>query len=52
MKGCLFITVAMIEAESQLVLNTLTDRDLVQDAFKIAEALGTVYTCGKGLLRW
>jgi predicted helicase len=40
----------VIGAESQMVLNTLTEHDF-QDAFKKnTEALGTVHTRGKGLL--
>jgi hypothetical protein len=45
-----FDTIEVIEAESQAVLNTLTEHDY-QDVFKITEALGTVHTSGKGLLR-
>jgi hypothetical protein len=33
----------VIEAESQVVLNILTEHDY-QDALKMAEALGTVHT--------
>jgi hypothetical protein len=41
----------MIEAESQAVLNTLTEHDF-QDAFKkMAKDLGTLLTRGRGLLR-
>jgi hypothetical protein len=45
-----FDTNEVIDAESQAMLNTLTELDF-QDALKIAEALGTVYTRGMGLLR-
>jgi predicted helicase len=39
------------EAESQAMLNTLTEHDF-QDAFKkVTETLGTVYSSGRGLLR-
>jgi hypothetical protein len=41
----------VIEAESQEVLNTSREHDF-QEAFKkMAEALGTVHTHGRGLLR-
>jgi hypothetical protein len=51
LKGCCFDTTEVIEAESQAALNTHTEHNL-QDAFKkMAEALGTVHTCRKGLLR-
>jgi hypothetical protein len=40
----------VIEAESQAVLNTLTEHDF-QDAFRMAEALRTAHTSGKELLR-
>jgi predicted helicase len=41
----------MIEAESQTVLNALIEHDF-QDAFKkMVEALGTVNTRGRELLR-
>jgi hypothetical protein len=50
LKGHHFDTVEVIEAESQTMLNTLTEPDF-QDAFKkMAEDLGMVHTCGKGLL--
>jgi hypothetical protein len=49
LKGRHFDTIEVIEAESQTVLNTLTEHDF-QDAFKMAEALGTVHTRGRGLL--
>jgi hypothetical protein len=51
LKGRHFDTIEMIEAESQAVLNTLTEYDLL-DAFKsMADVLGTVDTLGNGLLR-
>jgi hypothetical protein len=43
------LTKVVIEAELQAVLNTLTGHDF-QDAFKMAEALVTVHTRGRGLL--
>jgi predicted helicase len=46
LKGHHFDTIEVMEAESQAVLNTLTEHDF-QDAFKnIAEVLGTVHTRG------
>jgi hypothetical protein len=39
----------VIEAESEAVLNTLTENDF-QNAFKNGKALGMVHTRGKGLL--
>jgi hypothetical protein len=46
-----FETIEVIDAESQVVLDNLREHDF-QDAFKkIAKALETVYTCGKGLLQ-
>jgi hypothetical protein len=51
MKGRHFDTIEVIEAESQAVLNTLTEHDF-QDAFiNMAEVLGTAHTRGRGLLR-
>jgi hypothetical protein len=45
-----FDTTEVTEAESQTVLNTLTEHDF-QDAFKqMAEALGTAHTRRMGLL--
>jgi hypothetical protein len=41
----------MIEAESQAVLNTLTEHESQNALEKMAEALGTVHTRGRGLLR-
>jgi hypothetical protein len=40
----------VIEAESQAVLNTITEQDF-QDGYKNQRELGTVHTSGKGLLR-
>jgi hypothetical protein len=39
LKGCHFDTTEIIEAESQAVLNTLTDHDF-QDAFKNGRSAG------------
>jgi hypothetical protein len=50
LKGRHFDTYEVIESESQAVLNTLTEYDF-QGAFKMAEALGTVHTRRRGLLR-
>jgi hypothetical protein len=50
LKGCHFDTTEVIEAESQVMLNTLTEHDF-QDAFKnMSEALGTMHTHGRVLL--
>jgi hypothetical protein len=51
LKGGHFDIIDVIEAESQAVLNILTEHNY-QDAFKtVAEALGTLHTHGRGLLR-
>jgi hypothetical protein len=51
LKGSHFDTAEVIEAESQAVLNTLTEHDF-QGAFKkTAEVLVTVHTRGRELLR-
>jgi hypothetical protein len=48
--GLHFDTTGVIEAESQVVLNTLTEHNF-QDAFKkMAQALGTVHMCRRRLL--
>jgi hypothetical protein len=45
------LTIEVIEAELQAVLNTITEHDF-QDAFeKMAEALGTVHTRRRRLLQ-
>jgi hypothetical protein len=50
LKGCYFDITEVIEAESQVVLNTLTEQNF-QDAFKKrAESLGMVRMHGRGLL--
>jgi hypothetical protein len=50
LKGRHFDTIEVMEAELQVVLNTLTEHDF-QDAFrKMAESLVMVHTCGRGLL--
>jgi hypothetical protein len=45
LKGHHFVTIEVIEAVSQALLNTLTEHDF-QDHLKIAEEVGTVHTCG------
>jgi hypothetical protein len=49
LKGRHFETTEVIEAESQVVLNTLTEHDF-QDAFKKWQMPGAVHMCGMGLL--
>jgi predicted helicase len=50
LKGHYFNTIEVIKAESQALLNTLSEHDF-QDAFKkMAEALGMVHTRGRVLL--
>jgi hypothetical protein len=51
LKGCHFYATEVIKAESQAVLNIFKEHDLQDELKKIAEALGTMYTCGSGLLR-
>jgi hypothetical protein len=46
MKDRHFVAIEVIEAESQAVLNTLTEYDL-QHASKMAEALGAMHTRGR-----
>jgi hypothetical protein len=46
LKGRNFDTIEMMETESKAVLNTLTEHD-----FQDVDALGTVHTCGRELLR-
>jgi hypothetical protein len=41
LKGCHFDTIVVMEAESQAVLNTLTEHDF-QDAFKNGRSVGNV----------
>jgi hypothetical protein len=45
-----FGTSEVIEAESQAVLNTLTEHDFQDALKKMAEALGMVHMWGMGLL--
>jgi hypothetical protein len=49
-KGRHFDTTEVIEIESQVVLNTLTEHGL-KDVFKMAETMGMVNTRGRGLFR-
>jgi predicted helicase len=50
LKGCHLDTTEVIAAESQVILNTLTEHNF-RDAFKnMSEALGTVHTHRRGLL--
>jgi hypothetical protein len=51
LKGRHFDTAEVIEAESQAVLNTLTEHDFHDALKKTAEALRTLHTSGRGLLR-
>jgi hypothetical protein len=48
LSGCHFDTNEVIEAESQAVLNTLTEHDFQDATKKTAEALGMVHTQGRG----
>jgi hypothetical protein len=50
LKGRHFDTVEMIEAESQAVMNTLTEHDF-QDAFKDGRSAGNDAYARKGPLR-
>jgi hypothetical protein len=50
LKGRHFDTIQVIEAESHAVLNTLIAHDFRME-LKLAEALGTVHTLGRGQLR-
>jgi predicted helicase len=51
LKGRYFDTSEVTKAESQVVLNILTEHNF-HDAFKkTVEVLGTVHTLGKGLLQ-
>jgi hypothetical protein len=50
-KGLHFNITEAVEAESQAVLNILTEHDFQDALKKIAEELGTVHTRGRGLLR-
>jgi hypothetical protein len=49
-KGCHFDTIEVIKAESQAVLNTLTDHYFQDTLKKMADTVGTVHTRGRGLL--
>jgi hypothetical protein len=51
LKGRHHDTAEAIEAESQAVLNTLTEYDFMDAFTKMAEALGTVHMHGKGLFQ-
>jgi hypothetical protein len=48
LKGHHFDTTEVIEAESQAVLNTLTEHDFQDAIKKMAEVLGLVHAYGKG----
>jgi hypothetical protein len=51
LKGRHFYAIEVMEAESQAVLNTLTEHDF-QDAFKkMTKAQRTVYTRRRGLIQ-
>jgi hypothetical protein len=51
LKGRRFDTIEEIQAESQRVLDTVTEKDF-KDAFqKWKETVGPVSTCGRELLR-
>jgi hypothetical protein len=51
LKGQHSDSVEVIEAESQAVLNTFTEHDFQYAFKKIMEALGTVHTRGREVLR-
>jgi hypothetical protein len=48
--GSHFDITEAIEAESQAVLNTLTEHDFLGCILKMAEALGAVHTRGKRVM--
>jgi hypothetical protein len=50
LKGRHFETTEVIKAESQAVVNILSEHNF-QDAFKMAEALKTVHSHERGLLQ-
>jgi hypothetical protein len=52
LKGRHFDTTDVMEAESQAVLNTLTEHDFQDALRKVAEAPGTLHTSGRELLHW
>jgi hypothetical protein len=52
LKSCHFDTIEVIEEESQVLLNTLTEHDFQDTLKKMAEAVGMVHMCGRKLLRW
>jgi hypothetical protein len=47
LKGCHFDTLQVIEAESQVVLNTLTEYDF-HDTFKKVQKCWEQYICAEG----
>jgi hypothetical protein len=51
LKGRRFDTIEEIQAESQKVLDTLTEKDFQEASPKKEEAVGPVSTCGRELLR-
>jgi hypothetical protein len=51
LKGRHFDTNELIEAESQEVMNTLTEQNFQDEFKKMAQELRMVHTRGRGLLR-
>jgi hypothetical protein len=52
LKGHHFDTIEVIEAESQVALNTLTEHDFLSRVhLQMAEVLGTVHVDGRRLFR-
>jgi len=51
LKGHRFDTIEEIQAETQKVLDTLTEKDFQEVFPKMEETVRPVSTCGRGLLR-
>jgi hypothetical protein len=51
LKGRRFDTIEEIQAESQKVLDTLTEKEFQGEFQKLEETVGPVSTCGRELLR-
>jgi hypothetical protein len=51
LKGSRYDTIEEIQAESQRVLDTLTEKGLPGSVPKMEETVGPVSTCGRELLR-
>jgi hypothetical protein len=51
LKGRHFDTVEVVQAETQVAVYILREHDFQDEFKKMSEVLGTMHTCGRGVLQ-